>query len=150
MEYFSHCSEIYFLASKLSTAITTASCFLKNFLLNILFVFSDTIFWEYWQLILLFIFLIEFTAHSAFNFNISLFLNKNCLLKFDFSILSWSATINFEFLFVDIPIIAKYFNNSHPTAPAPIKNIFKSSKFFWVFSPKIEIWWLYLDFLLGI
>ena len=58
------------------------------------------------------------------------FLNKNCLLKFDISILSLSVTVNLEFLSEQNPIIAKFFKNSQPVAPAPTIKIL----FFLIFS----------------
>lgn len=45
-------------------------------------------------------------------------LNKNCLLRLDFSMVSMSVTMTSPSPLAS-PIIAKFFNSSQPMAPAP-------------------------------
>ena len=82
------------------------------------------------QLKSLFNFFIDSQDTSAFGLPIELLLNKNCLFKFDNSILSLSVIYKFLFLFVDTPIAENVLRNSHPKAPAPIIKIFASDNFF--------------------
>lgn len=46
-------------------------------------------------------------------------LNRNCLFRFDFSMVSISVTNKCPEALQDNPIIAKFFRCSHPIAPAP-------------------------------
>ena len=82
------------------------------------------------QLNFLFIIFACLEAIFDFDFPISLFLNKNCLFKLDVSIKSLSVIVVMDLSFIEIPIKAKILRNSHPNAPAPIINIFKSFYFF--------------------
>ena len=49
-------------------------------------------------------------------------LNKNYLFRFEVSITSGSVIVNLPFLPTPKLIIAKFFNSSHPMAPAPTIN----------------------------
>ena len=69
------------------------------------------------------------TAYEAvllFDLEICLYLNKNCLLRLEFSIWSGSVRVILPFYPVPKPIIAKFFKSSHPMAPEPIMNSFIS------------------------
>lgn len=57
------------------------------------------------------------------------FLKKNCLFKFDISILSLSVNIILDFSFTETPIKANIFIISHTKAPAPTIKIFKFFNF---------------------
>ena len=63
--------------------------------------------------------------------------SKSVNVKFPF-LLFWSFTD-------EMPIIAKFFKYSHPAAPAPTKNRFNSSNFFWISLPNIDICSSYLE-----
>ena len=141
-----HWLSMYFLAWILSTALIIYVWSFQNFSLNIRSLTGATKLCKSFELKAGFIFLTASQAHFDFECPISVFLNKNCLLRLLVSILSLSVTIKFLPLAVDIPIKAKFFKNSHPKAPAPIMKILDSSIFFWISLPYIAIWSSYLLF----
>ena len=141
-----HCLSIYWRAFILSTAFIINVLEFQKSSVKICSLSSDILICKFLQLKEGLIFLIVSVAHFDFDLPISSFRNKNWLLKLLISILSLSVIINCLSLEVDIPIKEKFFKNSHPSAPAPIKKIFDSSIFFWISFPKIAIWSSYLEF----
>ena len=127
-----HFLAIYTLASILSTALITKFWFFQNFLLNIFPFSSPILACRSMQLNELLKFFILWQAILDFGSPIFSFLNKNCLFKFDNTILSLSVivTLNFLFLFDETPIELNIFKYSQPKAPAPIIKIFEFSILF--------------------
>jgi len=78
-------------------------------------------------------------AYSDFDLPTSSFLNKNYLFRFDISIESSSVQYNFPFYYVHAPIKANNLRYSHPSAPAPTKNIFLLAIFYYNSYPKTAI-----------
>lgn len=70
--------------------------------------------------------------------------NRNCRLRLLFSMTSSSVTVTSPASPQAMPIIAKFFRNSHPSAPAPTRNSFRDCSFCCRLRPMTAIWGSYL------
>lgn len=116
---FTHLLSTYLLAYTLSKAFATIVSPSKNWSLNM----SEVPSWTLSSLASIcpfnsgFIYIAAAAAVDDLGLRICFSLNKNYLLRLETSMTSGSVRIILPL--VPSPIIAKFFNNSHPIAPAP-------------------------------
>lgn len=89
---------------------------------------------------------VDTTAAMTTHLPILMSLNKNCRLRLLFSMTSSSVTVTVPVGEVATPIMAKFFRNSHPKAPAPTRNSFRSWICCCIPRPKTATWLSYRDF----
>ena len=121
---------MYCLAITLSSALQTPSSDSKNSSLNVFSVSSPTRSIYSLIFILWFIFFAALAATFDLCSPTSLFRNKNCLFKFDFSIVSISVIRISPFSPQPRPIMAKFLIYSQPSAPEPTRKYLRFSIFF--------------------